>query len=74
MTELKPCPCGETPTKLGIDGTGRSKWAFVYGNCCSEWHIEFRTNYALPNSDECMKLGIYAWNDAPRNTRIEDKT
>lgn len=67
--ELKPCPCGETPTSLTICDAGQGgKWAFVYGDCCCEWHVEFRTQYLSLGSDECMELGIKEWNNAPRAT------
>lgn len=65
MSNLKQCPCGETPDGLLIVDNG-SKWAFVSGNCCNEWNIEFRTHYHRIDSDECMGLAIEAWNSAKR--------
>ncbi len=62
---LKHCPCGKTPEYLLIDRYG-SKWAFVCGNCCNEWHIEFRLQYNNSDSPEGMKLAIEAWNESPR--------
>lgn len=62
---LKKCPCGETPTKLHLTDNG-SKWAYISGDCCGEWMIEFRTNYALIDSPKCMDLAIEAWNKATR--------
>lgn len=65
--KIAPCPCGKTPTELGIyDANQGSKWAFVNGNCCGEWMIEFRTNYTALDSDECKKLARDAWNASPR--------
>lgn len=65
--ELKPCPCGKTPDRLGIsDGGQGGKYHFVAGDCCSEWMIEFRANYKPLESDECMALAIAAWNASPR--------
>lgn len=65
--KLKPCPCGETPTKLFITDAGQGgKWAYVYGDCCGAWEIEFRTEYNALDSDECYRLAIEDWNDAPR--------
>lgn len=65
--ELKPCPCGEIPTRLEITGQGgKSKWANVSGNCCGEWMIEFRTHYTEPDSDKCAELAREAWNSAKR--------
>ncbi len=70
--ELKPCPCGETPKDLAIVDNGQGgKWAEVSGNCCGEWSIEFRTQYFPPDSNECIALAAEAWNEAPRNTRME---
>ena len=66
-TALKPCPCGAVPGALAIYDIGQGgKWAMCYGDCCSEWHIEFRTGYAPLDSDECMQTAIEAWNSAPR--------
>ena len=65
--KLKPCPCGKTPNKLGLNYNGQgSKWAVAYGDCCNEWMIEFRTYYKPLDSDECIKLAEEAWNNAPR--------
>ena len=65
MESLKPCPCGQTPKQLFIADNG-SKWAYTYGDCCNEWHIEFRTFYNPIDSDECMDLAVEAWNHATR--------
>lgn len=67
--KLKPCPCGKTPTLLFIADNG-SKWAYVSGSCCGEWHIEFRTQYHRIETDECMELAIEAWNTAERSSRL----
>jgi len=67
MSDLLSCPCGKTPKELFIADAGQGgKWAYVYGDCCSVWEIEFRTEYYGLDSNECMKLAIEAWNDAPR--------
>lgn len=66
--ELKPCPCGEIPNELYVTDAGQGgKWAYVYGDCCSTWEIEFRTEYNALDSKECMKLATGAWNEAPRS-------
>jgi hypothetical protein len=65
MSELKPCPCGKTPSSLLLIDNG-AKWAYATGDCCNEWHIEFRTMYNNLESDECMALAFYAWNSARR--------
>ncbi len=64
MTELQPCPCGKTPTELHVDSAG-VKWAFASGNCCNEWHIEFRNQYAQ-EYEQIHKLANEAWNRTPR--------
>jgi len=70
--ELKPCPCGKTPKNLIITDAGQGgKWANVYGECCAEWMLEFRTDYHRLDSDECMELAIKWWNDATRNNPLE---
>lgn len=67
MSELKQCPCGKTPTKLEIYDIGQGgKWAMCYGDCCGEWHIEFRTGYFPLDSGEVQERAIDAWNGAPR--------
>lgn len=65
--EIKPCPCGKVPTELFLaDANQGMKWAFASGDCCGEWIIEFRTNYATLDSDECKRLALEAWNGTPR--------
>jgi len=71
MEGLKPCPCGKTPTKLLISQSETTKYAYIYGNCCTEWIIEFRTKYYKLDSPECMELAIAEWNNAPRFDKIE---
>lgn len=64
---LAPCPCGGQVKSLHITDAGQGgKFAFVSGDCCDEWMIEFRTNYAALDSDACKKLAWAAWNNAPR--------
>ena len=64
---LAACPCGKIPTELDIyDANQGGKWANVVPNCCGEWMIEFRTNYAALDSEECKRLAREAWNEAPR--------
>lgn len=66
MKNLKPCPCGEIPNSLLVADNG-AKWAYAYGDCCNEWHIEFRTMYHPIESEECIALAIEAWNEAKRS-------
>ena len=69
---LAACPCGKTPQELYIvDGWQGGKWAWAYGGCCGEWHIEFRTGYNDLGSDECKRLAREAWNAAPRAANVE---
>jgi len=64
---IKKCPCGATPDKIGITDAGQgSKWANVSGNCCGVWEIEFRTMYEPLDSNKCMEFALEAWNSAPR--------
>ena len=67
MSKLKKCPCGKTPTSLGIEDDGHGgKWAYVSGDCCGEWMVEFRTQYEDTGSAKCMEYATLAWNEAPR--------
>lgn len=61
---LKPCPCGKTPDRLLINDENPQKWSFVCGDCCNEWHVEFRSNYAV--DDDLMYMAIESWNNIPR--------
>lgn len=61
MENLKPCPRGQTPKSVSIADNG-SKWAYVSGDCCGEWNIEFRTQYHRIDTPEC-------WEVKPSNTR-----
>lgn len=69
MSELKPCPCGEIPESLCTNSGSESatpKWAYVSGNCCNMWEVEYRTGYADITTDAGMQIAIVAWNAAPR--------
>ena len=66
MPNLKRCGCGAVPNTLTITPGDTCKWAWVSGDCCGEWYVEFRTDYKPLESDACMRLAIFAWNDAPR--------
>lgn len=66
MQDLKKCPCGNAPKSLQINAQDRDKWAFVSGDCCGEWSIEYRNNYARVPSEESMERARVAWNNAPR--------
>jgi hypothetical protein len=67
MSDIKPCPCGATPTKLYISGNyDGDKYAVVNGGCCGDWEIEFRTGYYPWHSDECQEYALQAWNAAKR--------
>jgi len=65
----KFCPCGRIPSVLQIteqSGSG-GKYAYVSGDCCGEWEIEFKTNYYDIGSLTCWALAMKAWNAAPRD-------
>lgn len=64
---LARCPCGQVPTRLSIAQGDTLKWAFTYGDCCGEWHVEFRTKYLELQSPQCMALAVAAWNTSPRS-------
>ena len=66
MKDLQPCPCGQTPTALGLQPGDTGSWAFTFGNCCSDWNVEFRLYHEPLDSDDAMELAIEAWNNAPR--------
>jgi hypothetical protein len=74
MRKLKPCPCGKTPDRLGIDPGNTSKYAWVWGDCCSEWSTEFRTDYLEVGDPKLMKLAIEAWNSLPRAFDLDEDT
>ena len=64
MSELKPCPCGKVPAELYVTDGATDKWAFVSGDCCDIWSIEFRTQYTYGR--RLQALAEEAWNAAPR--------
>ncbi len=67
MNELKPCPCGQIPNDISIEDAGQGgKWAWVSGDCCAEWAVEFRTQYE--EGIKLYDLAVEAWNEAPRAT------
>jgi len=72
--ELALCPCGKTPSAILIEREyNRSKWAFAYGDCCSEWHIEFRAGYLDDDEPELMQAAQIAWNNTPRAAALGGK-
>ena len=66
MKDLKPCPCGSKPDKLGISTGSTGRWAYCFCPECGDWAIEFRLNYVDPGSSEAQQFAIEAWNKAPR--------
>jgi len=62
--KLKPCPCGKQPLELYIVEKLSGKWIDVTGDCCGEWTIETRNNYAT--GKDMIDNARQAWNDAPR--------
>ena len=63
---LFKCPCGKMPSELHISEGATLTYAFVSGNCCNEWMIEFRTDKHTPHSAESMNNALEAWNIASR--------
>lgn len=66
MSELKICPCGKIPRNLLINGLDYSKWAYVSGDCCGIWEVEYRNNYHKLDSTEAMEAAKTEWNNADR--------
>lgn len=67
MTDLKPCPCGETPEKLSfrLEGNCVSAW----GTCCSGWIVTGSAPRITELSERTlMDAAIKAWNSAPRGS------
>lgn len=73
---LLPCPCGEVPTELIVTSHEGDwpKWAMASGNCCSDWHVEFRNDWKQIGSPECADRAARAWNKAARaNTGLSGR-
>ena len=68
---LKKCPCGRYPNKLAIEAGSSCKWAFVYGDCCGSWLVEFKANCKDLDSEEIYDLAVDVWNDNPRSKKLE---
>lgn len=64
--DLKPCPCGSTPTSLHVFDGDTYRYSRAYGDCCSEWGIEFRSDNHPRDDERVKRLAVEAWNDAPR--------
>jgi hypothetical protein len=64
---LAPCPCGQIPPRLIVQGEHEDpKYAYVSGCCCDEWAIPFRNNRERIGSPASIALATAAWNGAPR--------
>ena len=65
ISDLRPCPCGETPDSIGVMENGQGgKYMLAIPSCCSEWMLEFHTHYK--SGDELKARAEKAWNNAPR--------
>ena len=62
---LELCPCGQRPDLLIIEMQERAKWGRAFGDCCSEWMIEFRNGYTAEPKVSQVRAAA-AWNDMPR--------
>ena len=67
MSELKPCPCGVTPSELSVVDGSTFRYRQVMGNCCGFWEIEVRiSTNRKPDVDADYAECVEAWNEAPR--------
>ena len=65
MKKIKRCPCGLTPTELGIKSVTETPYMFIYPNCCEDWLLEFRpTPKELESNVKMVDLVINRWNSA----------
>ncbi len=64
-THIEPCPCGKQPTMLMLELDKDRKRGHVFGDCCSEWMVEFNNNYNV-DKDKMAERAKVAWNRAPR--------
>lgn len=62
---IEPCPCGKQPTMLMLELDADKKRGHVFGDCCSEWMVEFNNNYNV-DKDKMAERAKAAWNRAPR--------
>ena len=62
---LEPCPCGQNPDLLIIEMPERAKYGRAFGDCCSEWSIEFRNGYTADPKLSQVRAAK-AWNNTPR--------
>ena len=58
------CPCGQIPSRI-LGGETLVKWAYAYGDCCGEWSVEYRQEWAR-SQEEADKLAREAWDAAAR--------
>lgn len=71
MAELKICPCGKIPTALLIEEGSTTRWGYAYGDCCSDWMIEFRSVNNNPISKDSYDQAVEYWNDMPRAKELK---
>lgn len=64
--ELAKCPCGCTPSAIVVVSEDQSKWSYACGDCCGDWHIEFRSNYFKSDDARLQILANEAWNNTTR--------
>ena len=68
-THIEPCPCGKQPMMLMLELDRDKKRGHVFGDCCSEWMVEFNNNYNV-DKDKMAERAKAAWNRAPRPSQI----
>lgn len=66
--QLKPCPCGEVPTRLYTSECGVYGAMTAHGDCCGDWSVGPFDSQGLYGGDVRLKaLAVQAWNSAPRS-------
>ena len=63
MSELKKCPCGKVPVIMVIESEV-NKYVFAAGDCCGDWLIEVRVDYA--QGQTLHNIVNRAWNETRR--------
>ncbi len=71
--ELKPCPCGQVPEFLEVDGDWHLSRRKVSGTCCQLWHLDFKPADTTASQAELMRQATDAWNNTPRPWDVEPK-
>lgn len=65
-SELKPCPCGETPNRLLTSKSPSGRVGYASASCCTWWQVSFGAYGIDLWSDDFKEIAQIAWNSAPR--------